>query len=57
MWNRPIVTEVVPMTTFYPAEQYHQEYFRRNPTQPYCQLVVAPKVAKARKKFIARLKR
>ncbi len=57
LWERPIVTEVVPMTAFYPAEEYHEEYFARNPYQPYCQLVVAPKVAKARKKFLARLKR
>lgn len=57
MWDRPIVTEVVPLTAFYPAEEYHQEYFRRNPNQGYCQIVVAPKVAKARKLFFARLKR
>ena len=57
LWNAPIVTEVVPITAFYPAEEYHQEYFSRNPYQPYCQIVVAPKVAKARKKFLARLKR
>ena len=57
MWDKPIVTEVVPMTAFYPAEEYHQEYFRRNPNQAYCQIVVAPKVAKARKVFFARLKR
>lgn len=57
MWEAPIVTEVEPLTAFYPAEEYHQEYYRRNPTQPYCQIVVAPKVAKARKKFLARLKR
>ena len=56
-WGAPIVTEVVPMTAFYPAEEYHQEYFSRNPSQPYCQIVVAPKVAKARKQFLARLKR
>jgi peptide-methionine (S)-S-oxide reductase len=57
MWDAPIVTEVVPMTEFYPAEEYHQEYFSRNPYQPYCQIVVAPKVAKARKVFLTRLKR
>ena len=57
LWNAPIVTEVVPITAFYPAEEYHQEYFSRNPYQPYCQIVVAPKVAKARKVFLARLKR
>lgn len=57
LWNRPIVTQLEPLTTFYPAEQYHQEYYERNPYQPYCQVVVAPKVAKARQKFLARLKR
>ncbi len=56
LWDEPIVTEVVPITAFYPAEEYHQEYFSRNPYQPYCQIVVAPKVAKARKHFLARLK-
>jgi peptide-methionine (S)-S-oxide reductase len=52
----PIVTEVVPAATFYPAEDYHQEYFARNTNQPYCQYVVAPKVAKFRKQFLDRLK-
>jgi len=42
---------------FYPAEDYHQEYFERNPNQPYCRAVVAPKVAKARSHFIAQLKK
>ena len=55
-WDSPIVTDIEPITSFYPAEEYHQEYFSRNPSQPYCQIVVAPKVAKARKKFLARLK-
>ena len=48
--------EVVPLETFNPAEKYHQAYFRANPGQPYCQAVVAPKVAKFRKQFAARLK-
>ena len=56
IWDAPIVTEVVPLTAFYPAEDYHQEYFRNNPQQPYCRVVVAPKVAKARKEFLAKLK-
>jgi peptide-methionine (S)-S-oxide reductase len=56
IWADPIVTEVVPLTVFYPAEDYHQEYFARNPGQGYCQMVVAPKVAKFRKKFASRLK-
>lgn len=50
-WHGKIVTQVVPFTVFYKAENYHQEYFRLHGTQPYCQLVVAPKVAKFRKHF------
>ena len=57
LWKDPIVTEVTALGEFYPAEAYHQEYFRRNPEQGYCQVVIAPKVAKARAKFIERLKR
>ncbi|HYC47546.1 MAG TPA: peptide-methionine (S)-S-oxide reductase MsrA [Burkholderiales bacterium] len=57
LYRGPIVTEVTPATTFYPAEDYHQEYFARNPYQPYCQAVVAPKVAKFRKHFLERLKK
>jgi len=53
----PIVTEIAEATTFYPAEDYHQRYFEQNPQQPYCQFVVAPKVAKAEGKFGGRLKR
>lgn len=56
LWDRPIVTEVKPLAEFYPAEQYHQEYYARNAYQPYCQVVVAPKVAKARKHFLGILK-
>ena len=56
LWRDPIVTEVVDAAPFYPAEQYHQEYFTRNGRQPYCQAVVAPKVAKFRKQFLDRLK-
>jgi peptide-methionine (S)-S-oxide reductase len=55
-FDAPIVTEVTEAETFYPAEDYHQGYFDQNPHQPYCQFVVAPKVAKARAKFAARLK-
>jgi peptide-methionine (S)-S-oxide reductase len=57
IWNAPIVTEVTPLTQFYPAEDYHQEYFARNPGQGYCQFVVAPKVAKFRSKYLQKLKR
>jgi peptide-methionine (S)-S-oxide reductase len=52
-----IVTEVVPATAFYVAEDYHQEYFRRNPNQSYCAFVVRPKVAKFRKHFLEKLKK
>jgi peptide-methionine (S)-S-oxide reductase len=57
VWDNPIVTQVVPLTEFYPAEDYHQEYFARNPRAGYCQIVVAPKVAKFRKQFLAKLKK
>lgn len=56
LWDDPIVTAVMPAPEFYPAEQYHQEYFRRNPGQGYCRVVIAPKVAKFRKEHLARLK-
>jgi peptide-methionine (S)-S-oxide reductase len=56
IWNRPIVTELTPFTSFYPAEDYHQEYFTNNPFQPYCQIVIAPKIAKFRKQYLERLK-
>ena len=57
VFPRPIVTEVTPAPHFYVAEPYHQEYFENNPRQPYCQAVVAPKVAKFRAKFAARVKK
>jgi peptide-methionine (S)-S-oxide reductase len=57
IWNQPIVTEVAELHEFYPAKTYHDDYFRRNPTQPYCQAVVAPKVGGFRKKHLDRLKR
>ncbi len=50
-WQKDLVTEVVPMKTFYAAEDYHQDYFRRNPSQGYCQAVVGPKLQKFRDKF------
>jgi peptide-methionine (S)-S-oxide reductase len=56
VWGKPIVTEVVPYSTFYPAEDYHQEYFANHPEQGYCQVVIAPKVAKFRKVFLDQLK-
>lgn len=51
VYTKPIVTEVSALDTFYPAEDYHQDYYVNNPTQPYCMVVVAPKLAKFRKKF------
>lgn len=56
VFDSPIVTEVAPFTVFYPAEEYHQDYFRRNPGQGYCRAVIAPKVAKFRKEHLERLK-
>lgn len=56
LWDAPIVTQVVPLENYYPAEAYHQEYFANNPGQGYCQMVVAPKVSKFRKKFLEKLK-
>ncbi len=57
VYDDPIVTEVTEFDKFWPAEDYHQEYFANNPNQPYCAGVVAPKVAKFRQKFAARLKK
>ena len=56
VWPQPIVTEVKPLAEFHPAEEYHHQYYRRNPEQGYCQVVVAPKLAKFRQKFAAKLK-
>lgn len=56
LWDAPIVTEVTPFTAFYKAEDYHQEYFRRNPGQAYCRVVIAPKVAKFRQRYLEKLK-
>ena len=55
VWDDPIVTEVMPLDTFWPAEKYHDNYFARNPQNPYCAIVIAPKVAKARKLFLEKL--
>ena len=57
IWGDPIVTQVVPFEKFYKAEDYHQNFFANNPNQPYCGIVVAPKVAKFRKQFIEKLKK
>ena len=57
IWKQPIVTEVAPLNAFYPAEDYHQEYFANHKFQPYCLMVVAPKVSKFRKQHLSRLKK
>ncbi len=56
IWDHPLVTELAPLKSFYKAEDYHQDYFKRNTYQPYCQVVIAPKVAKFRKKHLEMLK-
>lgn len=57
VWTGPIVTEVVPYTAFYPADERHQDYFRTHPEEAYCQVVIEPKVAKLRKAFQEKLKK
>lgn len=57
LWDDPIVTPVVDATEFYPAEDYHQDYYTNNPNQGYCRMVIAPKVAKFRSKYLAKLQR
>ena len=56
LYDDPIVTEIEPLTTFYSAERYHQDYFADNARQPYCQAVIAPKVAKFRQKFLEKMR-
>jgi peptide-methionine (S)-S-oxide reductase len=56
-WDAPIVTQIEPITDFYPAENYHQDYYQRNQFQPYCMFVIRPKVAKARKMFLEKLRK
>lgn len=57
LWPNPVVTQVAPLDVFYAAEDYHQDYFANNPAQPYCQVVVAPKVAKFRKQYFEKLRK
>ena len=57
IWKRPIVTEVVPFKVFYKAEDYHQDYFEKNPRSSYCQAVIEPKIVKLREYYRAKLKR
>lgn len=54
--KRPVVTEVKPLQKFYPAEENHREYYRKNPNQPYCQMIISPKLEKLKDKFYALLK-
>lgn len=56
VWDSPIVTALEPFKAFYPAEDYHDDYFRRHPEQPYCALVIAPKIAKLRQLYLSKLK-
>jgi peptide-methionine (S)-S-oxide reductase len=56
LWGRPVVTQVVPFQAFYRAENYHQQYFKNNRFQPYCLMIISPKVAKFRKQYRERLK-
>lgn len=56
VWDAPIVTEVTPFEAFYPAEEYHRRYFEENPSQAYCRIVIEPKVAKFRKRYLEKLK-
>jgi peptide-methionine (S)-S-oxide reductase len=57
LWRQPIVTQIVALETFYPAEDHHQKYFSQHPEQAYCQMVISPKVSKLRKQWEKRLKR
>ncbi|WAM22805.1 MAG: peptide-methionine (S)-S-oxide reductase, partial (plasmid) [Candidatus Methanoperedens sp.] len=56
IWSDPIVTELAPFKVFYPAEEYHQKYFKRNPDQMYCSVVISPKLAKFRKRYFTKLR-
>jgi peptide-methionine (S)-S-oxide reductase len=56
IWNRPIVTAIEPLKTFYPAETYHKEYYNKHATEPYCQVVIAPKIAKLQQRFLNKIK-
>jgi peptide-methionine (S)-S-oxide reductase len=57
IWEKPIVTQLLPLEKFYKAEAYHQNYFKNNPDQGYCQIVIEPKVAKFRKQYFDKLKK
>jgi peptide-methionine (S)-S-oxide reductase len=57
LWKKPITTQILPLNKFYPAEDYHRDYFVRHPEQAYCSIVISPKVNKFRKQWAKRLKR
>jgi peptide-methionine (S)-S-oxide reductase len=56
IWDKPIVTEVVPLKAFYKAETYHKDYYKTHPREPYCQIVIAPKIAKLQQRFLDKIK-
>ncbi len=56
IWDRPIVTEVVPLKAFYKAETYHKDYYKLHPKEPYCQAVIAPKISKLQARFVDKIK-
>ncbi len=56
VWDKPIVTQLEPFKAFYEAEEYHKDYFKRNPDQPYCRVVIAPKITKLHKLYLSKLK-
>jgi peptide-methionine (S)-S-oxide reductase len=56
IWNKPIVTQVAPLKTFYTAKTYHKDYYKKHPNQPYCQQVISPKIIKLQKRFLNKLK-
>lgn len=56
VWRRPVVTELAPFQAFYPAEEFHQQYYRRHPDEAYCRAIISPKVAKLRREYFAKLK-
>jgi peptide-methionine (S)-S-oxide reductase len=56
IWNKPIITEVAPLNTFYKAETYHKDYYKKHPKEPYCQVVIAPKIAKLQQRFFDKIK-
>ena len=57
IWNAPIITQIIPYNIFYKAEEYHQEYYKKNPEQSYCRIIIAPKIAKLRKQYFEKLKK